>query len=127
MSHYVHHVPGRLRVKAPTLKRNPARAAGACAAITALYGVSSAEANPVTGSLLVTYDPIRIDPRGVLDRLAEDGVIGRDVEIPAPSQVSIDVGRLAADATGNLGNALVGVLVEKLVERSAVALVAAVL
>lgn len=127
MSHYVHHVPGRLRVKAPALKRNPARAAGVCAAVTAVPGVSSAEANPVTGSLLIAYDPLRVDPRRVLDRLAEDGLIGRDVAIPEPAQLNIDVGRLAADATGNLGNALVGVLVEKLVERSAVALVAAVL
>jgi hypothetical protein len=127
MSHYVHHVPGRLRVKTPALKRSPARAERVCAAVTALQGVSSAEANPVTGSLVVTYDPLRADPRGVLARLADEGVIGRDVGLPGPTQVNIDVGRLAADATGNLGNALVGVLVEKLVERSAVALVAAVL
>lgn len=127
MGHYVHHVPGRLRVKAPALKRNPRLAAQVCSAAMTLDGVSGAEANPVTGSLIVTYDPLRIDPRMVLQRLAEDGVIRADVSLPEPDQVGFDLGRVAAGATGNLGNALMGVLVEKLVERSAVALVAAVL
>jgi hypothetical protein len=127
MGYYVHHVPGRLRVKAPALKRNPALAARTCSRVTAVEGVSGADANPVTGSLIVTYDPLRVDPRVLLQRLAEDGVIRRNVGLPEPDQAGLDVGRLAAGATGNLGNALVGVLVEKLVERSALALVAAVL
>lgn len=53
MSRYIHHVPGRLRVKSTGLKRNEAEAARIVAHMQHLHGVASAEVNTVTGSLLI--------------------------------------------------------------------------
>ncbi len=47
--------PGRLRLRAAALKRSPAAAARVEARLASLPGVRSVEANPLTGTVLVTY------------------------------------------------------------------------
>jgi hypothetical protein len=127
MGQCVHHIPGRLRVKSPRLKRNEAEAARARALLAGLEGVMAAEVNTVTGSLLIGYDPLRSNADRLVRVLAEHGIV-RDVSPPMPSAEPPDrISRVAEDATGALGKLVVGMLVEKLVERSALALVAAVL
>ena len=53
---YVHQLPGRLRVRLPITKGNPALAEKLASRIHALEGITSVAANPVTGSLLIRYD-----------------------------------------------------------------------
>lgn len=57
MIHHVHHVPGRLRIRIPALKRNVEKARVLTKALARVSGVQSVEANLLTGSLLVHYDP----------------------------------------------------------------------
>lgn len=56
MNSYIHHVPGRLRVRVPAAKGNSFRASRIARELVALEGVTCAEANPLTGSVLVWYD-----------------------------------------------------------------------
>jgi hypothetical protein len=69
MISYLHHVPGRLRVSLPAVKRNRAAAAAVERALAALDGIRAVHANPLTGSVIVRYDPARIGSDGVLIRL----------------------------------------------------------
>ena len=48
-------VPGRMRLRAAALKRSLAAAARVESALGSVPGVKSFEANPVTGTVLVTY------------------------------------------------------------------------
>jgi len=57
MTYYIHDVPGRLRVKIPLLKANPSKAEEIQRLVQGVGGVRSTSFNPLTGSLVVVYDP----------------------------------------------------------------------
>lgn len=52
----VHASAGRIRLKVDDIRGNPDRARDIEARLRALTGVHTADANPLTGSLLLTYD-----------------------------------------------------------------------
>jgi Heavy metal associated domain 2 len=52
----MHFVPGRLRVHVPAILRDRRAAEAVCAAALSIDGVIAATANPVTGSLVLSYD-----------------------------------------------------------------------
>jgi hypothetical protein len=54
----VHEIPGRLRLRGARLKGRPDQGAALADAARNLPGVSEAHANPLTGSLVVCYDPV---------------------------------------------------------------------
>ena len=54
---YVHALNGRLRIKLPGLKGNTMRAQEIENQFNLMTGMQQVSANPVTGSLLFTYDP----------------------------------------------------------------------
>jgi len=54
---YVHALNGRLRLKIPELKGNPLRTQEIENQFNLMTGMQQVSANPVTGSLLFTYDP----------------------------------------------------------------------
>jgi hypothetical protein len=56
-AHIVHHIPGRLRLKVPGAKGNAIFMDQVQAALGSVDGVREIEVNPVTGSVLVHYDP----------------------------------------------------------------------
>jgi hypothetical protein len=128
MAHYIHHLPGRLRIKSHQLKRNATRAASVRELLLNMDGVMGADANTVTGSLLVSYDKDRTCPRELLETLKRAGCCTDSVQLP--DGVKSTAGRLSDSLTGAgdaVGKAVVGVLVEKVVERSAFALIGAIL
>jgi hypothetical protein len=51
-----HASPGRIRLKVDRIKSNPVKAAEIETKLRTVPGILSAHANPVTGSLLLTYD-----------------------------------------------------------------------
>jgi len=53
----VHAIPGRVRVKIAQLRDNPAFAREICERLAGVRGIQRIEANPLTGSLLVLYNP----------------------------------------------------------------------
>lgn len=56
-AHIAHHVPGRVRIKIPAARRNRRVLEQVSQFISALEGVHTVEPNPVTGSVVVHYDP----------------------------------------------------------------------
>ncbi len=126
MPHYIHHLPGRLRIKSRQLKRNPGAISSACSLLANHHGIDAVEANSVTGSLLITYDPQQHHPDQLLAILSGAGLIADGTATPPPPEED----RLTVtmtDVGGKIGKAVLGMLVEKAVERSALALVGAIL
>jgi Heavy metal associated domain 2 len=67
----VHAIPGRIRLKIPRLKENPALAREVQERLSAVQEVQRAEVNPVTGSVLVLYDRTAVESLDSLLSLAE--------------------------------------------------------
>lgn len=122
MSLYIHHVPGRLRVRTRAFRCSPGRAAEALARLRALDGIHQATHNADAGSLTVLYDP-RQRTHGELLAVLEDlGCIGGG---RAHSGAAADTrdGQLA----GLFGKALLGALAQNVANRSVATLVGALL
>lgn len=66
MTHYMHHIPGRLRVRVGGAKRNAQNARALQMAIQDICGVTAVEVNLLTGSVLVRYDPRACDTQALL-------------------------------------------------------------
>jgi allophanate hydrolase subunit 1 len=84
----VHALPGRLRVKLAAIKRAPAVAEHLEQVLRRDKGIKDAVANPLTGSLLVHYDPQRTSSQAILSRLVPYGLSSRST--PAPSSALAD-------------------------------------
>lgn len=125
MHDYSHHLPGRLRLRFPQLKNRPVLAAQLSAAIARIDGVVSADANVVTGGLLLIYDGARAESCGLWPALGAC-LVAHDLTAQANQQLpqARASGPTMAD---KVADKVVGTLVERLVERSAFALVACLL
>jgi Heavy metal associated domain 2 len=75
MSHYLHHVPGRLRLKARSLKSSEEKGDEIRALCTQLPGIEAIELNTLTGSLLVRYDKASVNSTQILGLLFTNGII----------------------------------------------------
>ena len=75
-----HHLPGRLRLRSAVLKGNALASEEARRHLAQIDGVTSARANPLTGSVLLEYDPNVIAPTNVSDVLAAHGYALRATE-----------------------------------------------
>lgn len=121
MPQYMHHVPGRLRLRIARLKGNGHSAQVARDVAASVPGVYDATANPLTGSLIVRYDHRRIALEDLWAALHAQGIVGK--HLPA------DHGAAPAwsAAADQLAEKLMSQLLGKLVERSALALVGALI
>jgi copper chaperone CopZ len=117
MSHYIHHVPGRLRIRAGAFRCDPARARLAEEQLRTTEGVREVRVNHRAGSLTVQYDPDRLTRAQILDRLEEIGCLGAAIKADAGTTRIHEL----------FGKALVGAVMQKAVERSAVRLVSVLL
>ncbi|MEW6379226.1 MAG: HMA2 domain-containing protein [bacterium] len=62
----VHAIPGRVRFKVPRIKQDPAFEARIRDRLSAIKSIQRVEVNPVTGSVLLLYDPQEIRLPGSL-------------------------------------------------------------
>jgi hypothetical protein len=115
MSLYIHHVPGRLRVRTDAFRCQPDRAEAAARRLFALEGITDVTINRHAGSITVRYNP-DLRNQGELIALLEDvGCVGaRQAAAPAGNQV--------ADL---FGKALLGAFAQTVAQRSVATLVAA--
>lgn len=67
-----HHVPGRVRVHVPALKGLSFNILQKISAISVPDAIIQLRPNPLTGSLVVMYDPTRIDVTEYLDEMASN-------------------------------------------------------
>jgi copper chaperone CopZ len=120
MSYYIHSVPGRLRVKSPVIKGDAEKARDLKDRIETMQGVNSAAANPVTGSIVVTYDTGHATQEDILGILSGMGHFE-----PSKAVTHDEYIRDKASKAGKLiGRAVMGTFIEKAFEGSALSLLA---
>lgn len=112
MVQVVHHVPGRLRIRILRLKGSPGEAARVEAQIDSIRGVSNVAANAVTGSVVIHYDARGTRLEAIAAALQLDALRAPGPAGPGASKIAQRVARS---------------LLEALLERSAMALIAAAL
>jgi hypothetical protein len=117
MSHYIHHVPGRLRIRSGFFRCDPVSARSAEAELLVTEGVREVRVNPRAGSITVHYEPTRLTRSQILDRLEHVGCLG--------ASMRADLGGPRVHEA--FGKALAGAIVQKAVERSALRLVSVLL
>ncbi len=122
MTLYLHHIPGRLRVRLAAIKRNEAKGVVVRRLLEGSQGVLSVDIARLTGSVTVTYDPAATTGAALIETLRGAGYVNGDVVLDRPQ----DYFSQQADRLGDeIGKAAVGFVVEKLLERSAVAVIGA--
>jgi Heavy metal associated domain 2 len=123
---YIHHVPGRLRLQMSRLKSNHSLAEATRRNVSIIADILDARVSTVTGSLIITYDKQRLTPAALWQSLCDRGIVWG----PLPIRDDVPVTRVriespvAADDMG-LDKLVIRLVVERLLERSAIALVGA--
>ncbi len=120
---YVHHIPGRLRVRTERLRNNEQAAAQLRSRLARLSGVQCAEVNLLTGSALIYYDANAARLSDVLSVLRDLGpldesVLSTGMSRPIDPELPRTIGKTVVKTVGSY-------LLQAAVERSVVALVAA--
>ena len=118
MTHYIHHVPGRIRVKTPVIKRNGSQAKYIKELLEGTEGVLAIDINIVTGSILINYNPQVEDGETLLGLLRDQDYLHH--VLPTEDQPGLHFGQ-------KLGEMVVNKIVETMLERSAAALIAALI
>ena len=129
MSYYIHHVPGRLRVKTLAVKRNEHLARVVKGFLADMQGVSAVDVNIVTGSIVVNYDKRILSFDIILRSLREMGYIhevspDRGLVVALQPDVSAYSQPLTDTVVTKFSETVVNKLVEIVLERSAMALIA---
>lgn len=122
MSYYLHEVAGRIRIKTPLIKKNPARAEHVSTIARQFRGVRSVETNTTTGSILITYDKNVLHHDIILTTLENSGYFDR-TKIEQKDFVS----RQAAVAGEFIGKAIFGYAAEKALESMGLSFVSALI
>ena len=121
MTDYLHHVPGRLRVRARSLRCDPAARAATLRKLQAKDGIRSVRLNPKAGSVTIFYDVDAVAGQQILDFLQAECLRARKAE-PAPLRpAAVRPASRPASGTTRVGNPLaaeigrmaLGVLVNK--------------
>ena len=117
MLDFVHSVPGRLRIQGAALRRNGILVRQVRQHLMQVSGVESVTANQATGSIVVLYDPHEVTCDALWGELTSLGLsrtmAGRAAQADTPS-----FGRIVAETVSKT-------VLTKLAERSAVALIGA--
>ncbi len=83
MACYVHHVPGRLRVKTLAFKRNESGSlADEILSGKGMRGVLDAEMADLTGSIVIKYDACLVSSITILNILRDQGYIHNTDVVP---------------------------------------------
>lgn len=116
-SSYVHVTTGRLRLKVPKIKRSDSLAGRVEDLLVKIEGVTSAEANPITGNVLVRFDSNVIDHDDVISCLHSNGFFEKPtIKKAKPSRgtkLNLDYGRLGKTAAETALQTLIEIAVKR--------------
>jgi hypothetical protein len=114
MTCFVHHVPGRLRIKIARLKHQEHRAEKIRNLFCGLYGIDKVSVNTLTGSVVLYYDPSVFSRDQLLNILKYNNVIESNQAIAFEEPVSESSTKIGMA----LGKAVFSWAVGKALERS---------
>lgn len=123
MSYYFHNVPGRLRVKIPTLSGRPARIRAVENLLLNLDGVEWIKTNPLTCSVVINYDPDLLDSQQILQLLIDHHYFDESNAITHDEVVQ----NAAAKAGLKVGRMIFGLAVSKTLEANGLSMLAALI
>jgi hypothetical protein len=118
MTHYVHSIPGRLRVRAPFLKRTHGIDRDVVELLSPLGGIDAVSSNPLTGSLVIIYDAEALRAAQILDVLRLAGYFDPGKAVTNDQYIHKVVSRTG----GFLWKSISGAFVETAVSHPAVSL-----
>lgn len=124
----IHHTPGRVRFKFSELKNQPRLAGAVERSIRGLNGIKLVQTNMITGSLLIHYEPRGEQEKALLFTI---GQIHRHFGLTSAAKIESIVDAKPRNApcahADTWVDAFVGMVIEKVLQRSAMALVGALL
>jgi hypothetical protein len=123
LTYLMHETTGRLRIKIPELKKRPTEAERLRSLLTQVEGVRTATVNPITGSLIVTFDHTTVRPGTIIEILFREKYLDPRLGIHSEdhlSQAVTNVGHAASKA-------LVGLLVNRALQGTPLAFLSALL
>jgi len=112
MTDYMHHVPGRLRVRAKSLRCNSAARATTLRKLQAQDGIRSVRLNPKAGSVTVFYDVDVMNADQILAFLHAESVRATEAQA-APVRPVRNPARAGTPLAAEIGRMALGVLVNK--------------
>jgi copper chaperone CopZ len=121
MSTYLHIINGRIRIKLPQVKGDPLAASQMEQTLLEQDGITSVHANPVTGNVLVLFDPAIISEDRVLEILRPEGDEQKNshttstVLAVSNSLATVFVTRVAESFGEHLARTAVRIAVERLI------------
>jgi Heavy metal associated domain 2 len=123
---YIHHVPGRLRLQMSRLKSNHGLAETTRKNVSYIAGVLDARVSIITGSLIITYDKQKLTPAALWQSLCDRGIVCG--ALPIRNDVPVTRVRIESPVAADdmsLAKLVIRLVAERLLERSAIALVGA--
>jgi hypothetical protein len=123
MNYYIHNVPGRLRIKIPSIRRNPAKCGAVQELLMHLDGVERIQLTELTGSVVINYDAQKIEPQDMIDFLKDNGYFDGAKAISHDAHIQT----AASEAGGKIVRAVFGWAVGKALEDSGLSLLAALI
>jgi hypothetical protein len=101
----VSHFSGRLRVRATTFRVLPEVASAVVEELRGLEGVTDCSASPITGSVLIHYEPSKVQlPRIVSTIVRAGGLHGLALVTPPDNDTKPTPGTKIRDFLGNVDN-----------------------
>ncbi len=100
----MHLTPGRLRLRMPERRGDEAFARQVEQLLAPIPGVTQVHANPVTGSVLVRFDPRQMDAQQILAKLERWNLIGR--QLPPRTDAAPPIREVATRMGATVGKEL---------------------
>jgi copper chaperone CopZ len=123
MSYYFHNVPGRMRVKIPFLKGRANRIKAVEDLLSNLDGTEQIKTNPLTGSVVINYDPDLLDAQQIIQFLIDHHYFDESNAITHDEHVQ----SAAAKAGVKIGKMIFGWAVSKTLEANGLSMLAAII
>ncbi len=127
MSCYMHHVPGRIRIKIPDIKGKPFYAQELEKKLKLISGVCIVNVNSLTGSVLAYYDENSTNACAIADAVSRE--TGVDLSMVAPQDKNLDeeLSKTSLMVGEKIGKVALGIAIGQIFEGSALAMLASVI
>ena len=127
MSCYLHHVPGRVRIKIPDIKGKPIYAQELEKKLKVISGVYIASVNSLTGSVLAYYDEGSTNACAITDVVSRETGVDLSKACPPDKYVGEALSKTGLMVGEKIGKAALGIAIGQIFEGSPMALLASVI
>ncbi|CAN2042133.1 Heavy-metal-associated domain-containing protein [Candidatus Magnetomoraceae bacterium gMMP-15] len=133
MSYYIHNIPGRLRIRIPSVKKRDNKNNEIQKLFWSLDGIDRVSVNKTTGSVVVKYDSKMVQADHIIEIFMKNNYLDTSRSIindnyfmsDGNSQTNSSFYKTTSKAGNALGKAVVGWAVEKALEPTGFSFVAA--